>query len=182
MKLFLVRHGESKWNKSGLIQGWQNPGLTETGINDAKTTAENLADKDIDIILSSDLLRARQTAEIIADKLDKEILFDWLIRERYHAKLEGTSNDINWSLYNDPNSKESIESGVESLEHLKMRADNFVKNLQLLPVEVNNIVVVAHGGISNAIQSAINPEHEFSRLKNGEIVEIEIARETNDDK
>ena len=34
--LILVRHGQSEWNEKNLFTGWENPGLTEKGSNEAK--------------------------------------------------------------------------------------------------------------------------------------------------
>ena len=38
--LVLVRHGQSEWNLKNLFTGWKDPGLTELGIEEAKTGAE----------------------------------------------------------------------------------------------------------------------------------------------
>jgi 2,3-bisphosphoglycerate-dependent phosphoglycerate mutase len=42
--LVLVRHGQSEWNLLNLFTGWKDPGLTELGIEEAKTGAEALKD------------------------------------------------------------------------------------------------------------------------------------------
>ena len=72
-KIYFVRHGQTKANKNGLIFGqWDLP-LNQTGIKQAKKTAEKLAKiarkEKIDAILCSPLTRTKQTASIIAKKL-----------------------------------------------------------------------------------------------------------------
>ena len=40
--LSLVRHGQSEWNEKNLFTGWENPGLTEKGLVEAKEAGVNL--------------------------------------------------------------------------------------------------------------------------------------------
>ena len=64
--LYLVRHGETLDNARRIMQG-QTPGqLNETGILQAKETAQKLAHEKIDVFFSSDLLRILHTCKIIA--------------------------------------------------------------------------------------------------------------------
>jgi len=69
--LFLVRHGESGWNRERLIQGQSRmaPGLTTAGREDASGAADDLAGSGADLILASDLRRAVETALPIAARL-----------------------------------------------------------------------------------------------------------------
>ena len=59
--LVLVRHGQSEWNLKNLFTGWRDPGLTELGIEEAKTGGKALAETGIkfDIAFTSDLSRAQ---------------------------------------------------------------------------------------------------------------------------
>ena len=66
-RLFLVRHGETDYNKNGLLQGRSiNADLNDTGRLQAEAVARYFADKQIDFLASSDLKRAVQTAEPVA--------------------------------------------------------------------------------------------------------------------
>lgn len=64
--LYLVRHGETEWNKQSRVQGQTDTALSDTGIRQAHALAERLRTTDIDVIYSSGLKRAKITAEIIA--------------------------------------------------------------------------------------------------------------------
>src|SRR5690606_35660958 len=85
------RHGITDANAGGVIQGHQPTPLSETG----RAQAARLADRlrlwrpKIDLLISSDLRRARQTAEPIALALDLPILTDRTWRERGMGELEG---------------------------------------------------------------------------------------------
>ena len=65
MNLFLIRHGETTWNKEGRIQGTSDIELSEAGIEQARRLALSLKDSDIGAIHASPLKRAYKTAEII---------------------------------------------------------------------------------------------------------------------
>ena len=87
--LYLVRHGETEWNKSGMVMGQSDSPLTETGLEQAKTTARELKDIHFDAIFSSDLHRAKRTAEII--KLERQLAIQTskALRERTYGSWEG---------------------------------------------------------------------------------------------
>ncbi len=85
--LTLVRHGETDWNRDRRIQGSTDIPLNDTGRAQARAAAAGLRG---DIIVSSDLSRARETAEIIAAELDlpAPTLYPDL-RERAYGDAEG---------------------------------------------------------------------------------------------
>ena len=87
--LYLVRHGETEWNKSGIVMGQSDSPLTEAGLEQAKTTAQELKDIHFDAIFSSDLHRAQRTAEII--KLERRLAIQTskALRERTYGSWEG---------------------------------------------------------------------------------------------
>ncbi|MEK1831722.1 histidine phosphatase family protein [Priestia megaterium] len=64
--LYLIRHGQTDWNKNKLIQGHADIPLNEAGKQQAKRVAERFRDIHIDVIYTSDLLRAQETAREIA--------------------------------------------------------------------------------------------------------------------
>lgn len=66
MRLILVRHGESEWNRIGRYQGQLDAPLSALGAQQAEALAERLATEALTAIYSSPLQRARRTAEAIA--------------------------------------------------------------------------------------------------------------------
>ena len=88
---YLFRHGQSVWNAEGRPHG-QHPypvPLTITGQEQAKELARLLSDKKIEVVLTSDLLRAEQTANIIGDILNVEVVKDVRFREVDYGLLNG---------------------------------------------------------------------------------------------
>ena len=63
--LYIVRHGETEWNKNHTIMGQLDSPLTPLGVKQVTTTAEALKHVHFDAIFSSDSPRAQRTAEII---------------------------------------------------------------------------------------------------------------------
>ena len=53
MKIYITRHGETKWNIQGRMQGWKNSDLTEKGIENAKKLGKSLKEINFDCIYSS---------------------------------------------------------------------------------------------------------------------------------
>ncbi len=92
MKLILVRHGETLWNKDGLIQGGDSDiELNDTGFGQARRLAAFLKDEPIIAILSSPLRRATATAEVIASHHHLPVEIDQGLKELRVGDLEGIS-------------------------------------------------------------------------------------------
>lgn len=81
MKIYLVRHGQSKANEKDLFLGHGDLDLTEKGVLQAKMTAKFLATLPIDVIYSSDLLRAYNTALETAKLLNLPVNKEKALRE-----------------------------------------------------------------------------------------------------
>ncbi|MBQ3293542.1 histidine phosphatase family protein, partial [Candidatus Saccharibacteria bacterium] len=77
MKLYLVRHGETEWNKEGRMQGKQGVGLNETGVLQLEKLRDEIRERGLrfDICFASPLKRAVETAEILVGG-ECEILYD----------------------------------------------------------------------------------------------------------
>ena len=61
MKIFVARHGQTQWNADNKVCGRTDIPLTEVGLQQAEKLADNAEGKDIDIIVVSPMIRARQT-------------------------------------------------------------------------------------------------------------------------
>ena len=66
MRLIIVRHGESEWNRIGRYQGQHDAPLSDLGLRQAEALASRLRDEPIDVIFTSPLQRAARTAGAIA--------------------------------------------------------------------------------------------------------------------
>ena len=86
---FLVRHGQSIGNAKREFLGHTDKDLSELGYLQAQKTADFLANERIDIIYSSDLIRAYNTAVPHAKLRGMEIIPDKNLREMYAGIWEG---------------------------------------------------------------------------------------------
>jgi broad specificity phosphatase PhoE len=92
LKLILVRHGETHWNKDGLVQGADSDiELNDTGLEQARRLAVFLKNEPLTAVLSSPLRRAVATAELIASQHQLSIDIDQALKELKVGDLEGTS-------------------------------------------------------------------------------------------
>ena len=92
MKLILVRHGETYWNKERRVQGGgSDTELSGVGLKQARKLASFLKDKNIDAIISSPLKRAVSTAEAIASQHQLPVEIDAGLKEISFGELEGLS-------------------------------------------------------------------------------------------
>ncbi len=94
MKLVLIRHGESEWNKQNLFTGWMDVELSETGMAEAKSAGKLLRSKgyDFDICYTSYLRRAIHTLNSVLEQLDREwlpVVKTWKLNERHYGALQG---------------------------------------------------------------------------------------------
>lgn len=92
--LYLIRHGETAANVSGVWQGSTDSPLNERGLAQARALAQRVAREQlpISVIYSSPLRRARQTAEMVAEALDNfPIILDSGLAEYHLGEWEGLS-------------------------------------------------------------------------------------------
>jgi len=93
-KLVLVRHGESTWNKANNFTGWTDVGLSERGIEEARSAAALLLERGytFDVAYTSVLKRAIQTLWIILENMDLmwiPVYRSWRLNERHYGALQG---------------------------------------------------------------------------------------------
>ena len=94
MKLVLVRHGESEWNKLNLFTGWMDVDLSEKGHEEAKAAGQLLKAEgyDFDICYTSYLKRAIHTLNHVLDEMDRvwlPVIKTWKLNERHYGALQG---------------------------------------------------------------------------------------------
>ena len=94
MKLVLIRHGESEWNKLNLFTGWTDVDLSKKGIEEANEAGILLKEKnfDFDICYTSYLKRAIDTLNIVLKQMDRQwlpVMKSWKLNERHYGALQG---------------------------------------------------------------------------------------------
>nr|WP_260447538.1 2,3-diphosphoglycerate-dependent phosphoglycerate mutase [Listeria seeligeri] len=94
MKLVLIRHGQSEWNKLNLFTGWHDVDLSEEGVIEAKTAGKRIkeAGLEFDIAFTSVLTRAIKTLNYVLEESDQMWLpvnKSWRLNERHYGALQG---------------------------------------------------------------------------------------------
>ena len=91
--LILIRHGQSVWNAANRFTGWTDVELSEVGVSEAEEAGRSLSSRRIDVVHTSDLIRAQRTAEIIMSLNEASegysTRFDWRLNERNYGSLQG---------------------------------------------------------------------------------------------
>ncbi len=149
MKLFLVRHCQTDWNREHRIQGSSDVHLNEEGRRQSSALTEWFKQFKIDAIYSSPMRRAIETAEGIAKNFNLKIRTLEGLRELNHGTLEGKSSIDVWNRHGallnkwieDPMSIKL--PGGESIADLKERVWKAVNEITLKHAD-ENVVVVGH--------------------------------------
>ena len=94
MRLVLLRHGESVWNKENLFTGWTDVDLSEKGRDEAAAAGRLMRDEglDFDVCYTSFLKRAIHTLNIALDEMDRAwlpVVKAWQLNERHYGALQG---------------------------------------------------------------------------------------------
>ena len=179
--LVLVRHGQSEWNEKNLFTGWKDPGLTEKGVEEAKSAGIQLRTEgfQFDVMFTSDLLRAQKTGEIILKELgitNLPVVKNQALNERDYGDLSGLNKDEAREKWGDEQvhiwrrSFDTPPPGGESLKGTAERVLPYFKN-EILPqlLEGKNILIAAHG---NSLRSLVM---ELDQLTKEQVVKLEIA-------
>lgn len=90
-KFYIVRHGETEWNKGKRVMGHLDSPITKEGISQIKKLASIFRDLDFSAVYSSDLSRAFRTAEIILEGRNVSICTSVNLRERNLGRFQGLS-------------------------------------------------------------------------------------------
>jgi len=146
-RFFLVRHGETEWNRIRKIQGVSDIPLNDTGRAQAAALGEILAGHRFDLIVSSPLSRALETASIIAKLLamPQPLIIPDLI-ERNYGDAEGSSGE-------ELDKKYPVGAEIPGREERSDVQKRVVRVLQDLAIRHPNadVLAVAHGGVIRSV-------------------------------
>lgn len=164
MELYLIRHGETDWNKQKKLQGVTDIPLNAYGVELAEKTAEGLKDVPFDRIYTSPLIRARRTAEIIRGDRSIEIIEEEALKEisfgdyegqEYRAEDKKIMHEGIRNFFEDPAHYQTAPNG-ESIAHMRERTSSFVKSLMAdLANEEKCFLLASHGSAIRGILSGI---------------------------
>lgn len=151
-RIFVVRHGETEWNRAKTYQGQMDSPLSALGIKQAQAVASALRDEKIDVIYCSDLGRAFHTAQIVSEPHGLVVITDRRLRERHLGVFQGLKNDEMVAKYADDVAK--YRSGdpdhiIPGGESSRQRYERSITCLQDIVAKHpgENILIVTHGGV-----------------------------------
>jgi broad specificity phosphatase PhoE len=182
MAYFLIRHGETSWNKDNRIQGWTDISLSELGFKQAEVLAHALKKIPVQAVYSSDLARAHQTALAYQNQNGHHIRIDQGLREIYFGSWEGKTwqeiitenkDEYGSGLYDHPDSRTHMG---ESMNMFKKRASESFKTIvQEHPHD--HVLIFTHGGnIRMILLDLLNQEIDFKHhipIDNASVTVIE---------
>ena len=148
--IFVVRHGQTDWNKQKLMQGWADIPLNEVGLEQARLSGQKIKGVKFDVVFCSPLKRARQTLENL--EIDSnDIKFDDRIKERNYGEYEKTPKmafDYNefWNY--------SLDVKYQKAESCKEFFDRVIDFLEYLKkdYEGKNVLIITHAGVTKVLK------------------------------
>jgi len=179
-RLILIRHGQSVWNASNRFTGWTDVELSEKGVMEAQEAGRQLSGIRIDVVHTSDLIRAQRTAEIVmrhneTSGDDVPTRYDWRLNERHYGSLQGLNKAETAEKYGAEQVhiwRRSFDVPPPEGESLEMTAERTIPYFseEILPdlESGKNVLVSAHG---NSLRSIVMYIEEISPE---DIVSLEI--------
>jgi len=165
----ILRHGSAVSNKKGIASSWpekfHNP-LTKKGKKQIQKLISKLKKKDINLILSSDLLRTKQTAEIISNKLAVEVKFNECLREIDFGIFNGKLLKQWKDFFRTKKEKFTRKpSKGENYKDLIIRTKKFIKKVEK-KYKKKNVLVISHGANLVVFQAIIEELSRDEIVKN----------------
>jgi probable phosphoglycerate mutase len=186
-QLCIARHGETDWNKSGILQGWFDVPINDLGRAQARALAAKLANANFDAIWSSPLARARETAEIVASalQLPPPACHDGL-KEKHFGAIQGIPKSELAEL--DPAMLEQILRRNPAAEFVGGESlDEFVDRVLAAFDDIGarhageRILVVTHGWVMDVVTRHINGQNRSTVLhlkpQNGDCLWVELSEQ-----
>ena len=168
MRLYIIRHGETEWNKVKRLQGQTDIPLAKEGIRLAKVTGEEMQHLPIDLAISSPLERALQTAQLLTEGRNVPILTDERIIEISFGEWEGECifdsealpKEFRQLFYEDPMHCIRPPKG-ETFADVCRRTGEFYQSLLANPDYADkNILISTHGAAGRCLLSQFYEDKE----------------------
>ncbi len=158
LRWFLVRHGETEWNRVGRAQGQADPPLNQEGRQQAEAVAARLAPVAFEAAYSSDLRRAADTALPVMRGRTRRIVHRRDLREKSFGEWEGMTYEELRLRYPamlaelfDERPAFAPPGGESDLELFARAADAAARIAGRHAGTDGNILVVSHGGTLRAM-------------------------------
>lgn len=155
-EIFVFRHGETDWNRERRYQGHTDVPLNASGRAQALELAQRMKALAPEIILTSDLVRARETATIVNSLLGLEIQSHKAFRELHMGDAEGLHRDVIVEKFGasliesyssvDPKDLDFMFPNGETKRQVLHRVTNGLKDFFLKNSNYKKVALSTHGG------------------------------------
>lgn len=171
MKLYIIRHGQTDWNRARKLQGRTDIPLNERGRFVAELTREGLKDVAFDVAFTSPLSRAKETAELVLKGRDIPIVEDDRIIEVNFGAYEGEDfrldNENLQNFFLKPEAYYPV-NGSESMESILQRTGDFLSELYKNPTyQDSTILISTHGAALSGLLCNIKKWEKADFWKGG---------------
>ena len=183
---FILRHGETPYQlkKEKIIYPWPEPSpifLTKRGEEQIEKAGEQLKDKKIDLIFSSDMTRTKQTSEIVSRKINVKPIFDIRLREidygNYKGKLvrdyKTDFSSLKQRFFEKPKNGESGLDVEKRLLDFFNEIDEKYKNKNILIISHQGPLHILNGMLMGIKDENLLDQNKASLLKVGEFKKLE---------
>ena len=178
-RLILIRHGQSVWNAENRFTGWTDVDLSDKGVIEAEAAGNELRNEKIDVVHTSDLIRAKRTADIVmqhnVSSNDTVTKSDWRLNERNYGALQGLDKAETAEKHGAEQVqiwRRSFDVAPPEGESLEMTAERTIPYFEeeVLPdlESGGNVLVSAHG---NSLRSIVM---HIEGISPNDIVSFEI--------
>jgi broad specificity phosphatase PhoE len=154
-EIYLVRHGETEWNREEMFRGRKDIPLNNTGEEQANKVSSYFKEKHVDLIVSSPMKRAMQTAEPLSRSKGIEIKAMAEFTDMNFGAWEGSTlkrvkedYPLEFSLWEKHPDRLQTAEG-ESLETVRARVSGGLADIDPLPEQ--RVVIVTHRVICKII-------------------------------
>jgi broad specificity phosphatase PhoE len=155
MNIYLLRHGETSWNREERLQGITDVPLNGFGVRQSRRLVRWFTKTNVSAVITSPLRRARQTARILCEAPHRSILIDNRLREIDHgpwtgSKIRGIARrlPVEYATWRFSPDRLRLSAG-ETLEAVYRRSSAVLSELVVSKIS-GDVLVVSHG-VTNAL-------------------------------
>lgn len=191
MKLYMIRHGETDWNKAKRVQGRADVPLNAYGRELAEKTAEGLGKVSFDLAYTSPLCRAKETAQIVLRGKEISLLDEPQIQEISFGDYEGivyrgenmNPQSTEFVKFFDDTANYRPKGEGESIQELMERTGAFLQSLyKREELQDKTILLSTHGAAVTAMKNCIKQEWDPAKFwkmgvpKNCAVTIVEVKK------
>ncbi|MFB9768914.1 histidine phosphatase family protein [Lactiplantibacillus modestisalitolerans] len=200
--VYMIRHGQTYFNKYRRMQGWSDSPLTTVGENDARNAGKMLSDIKFDAAYASDMTRAMRTAKLLlpaSGNGDLSVQPLAAFREAFYGYFEGDDTSQTWFEVGAPHQAPSLSEiiakyGIEKAKDFCKEADPFhsaennaefwervnggLATLRAKQHAGDKVLLVSHGNTIYSIAAKFADLSSPDRPQNGSVTKFTISDDT----